>query len=176
VVLKMPSLRSLLKVAAAPKLQLLALNKPSNTVQTVIPQILKSLGKPVSFVPELNESEINEMSLLKHIGTFFEKVLQIGSVIAVAAKPIVAVFAPQLSGLFSSTVDMVIKAEGVAASTGGTGEQKAAAVVAAITPDFNAWATANHIVVTPDQIKRWNDGVVALLNIFSAPTVPVAGN
>lgn len=142
----MPSLRSLLKVAAP--------------VQKVQPLILNKVEKE------------NQMNLLKHIGSFFKTILKVGSVIAVAAEPVVADFAPQLSGLFNTTTNLVVQAEGVAAQTGGTGEQKAMAVVEAITPQINSWATSNGIQVTPDQIKRWNDGVVALLNIFNAPTVP----
>lgn len=114
------------------------------------------------------------MTFLQHLGSFFKKVLQIGTAVAVAAEPAVAIFLPGIKDLFNSTVDHIVTAEGTAAAIGqqnGSGAQKAAAVIQALEPTLMDWGVKNGVTITPEQKQKWLDGSVALLNIFSAPTV-----
>ncbi len=112
-------------------------------------------------------------SVLSSIGTglkdFFDKLLPI----AVAAEPIIDVAFPGIGALYNTTVAMVINAEIAAAAAGkqnGTGPQKLAAVVQALTPIATQYLASQGITADQAQITAWVNAVVASLNALPAST------
>lgn len=107
-------------------------------------------------------------SILSDIGNklkeFFTKALPV----AEAAEPIVDVAFPGVAALYNSTVAEVSAAETAAIAAGaqsGTGAQKLAAVVAAITPTFAQYAAQNGLPApTQAVITNYVNAVVASLN------------
>lgn len=103
------------------------------------------------------------------------KVFFTGAVkVAVAAEPIVDIAFPGISVLYNATVNEVAKAEAAAIAAGqqnGTGAQKLALVVAAITPVFEEYATQTGIPSAQKEqtIINWVNAVVASLNAIPAP-------
>ena len=104
------------------------------------------------------------------------KVFFTGAVkVAVAAEPIVDIAFPGISALYNVTVNEVAKAEAAAIAAGqqnGTGAQKLALVIAAITPVFQDYANQTGIPSAQREqtIINWVNAVVASLNSIPAPT------
>ena len=118
-------------------------------------------------------------SILDDIGrglkTFFTTDLPKVVGIAQEAEPVVDLATAALPGipaLYNATVNEVVAAEAAAASAGaqsGTGSQKLAAVVTAITPTFNAYAAANGLATpTTATIQAYVSAVVDGLNAIPA--------
>jgi hypothetical protein len=109
-------------------------------------------------------------SVLSAIGHILEKVFSPGN-ISIAAS-IVDIVLPQFAALTNVTAQAIITAETAAIAAGkqgGSGEQKSALVIAAIEKQYQEFATANGIPVIPENIKKYVDAVVAVLNSFPAP-------
>jgi hypothetical protein len=113
-------------------------------------------------------------SILSDIGNGLKKFFSVAVTVAEAAEPIVAVAFPGVSSLYDSTVTAIANAETAAIAAGaqtGTGAQKLAAVVAAITPTFTAYAAANGLPTpTTTTITNWVNAAVASLNAIPAAT------
>lgn len=110
-------------------------------------------------------------SVLSAIGHFLAKVFTPGNIQAAAG--VVDIILPQFQALTNATAQAIITAETAAIAAGkqgGTGEQKAALVIASIEAQYQAFAAANGIPVVPENIKKYVDAVVAALNSFPAPT------
>lgn len=94
----------------------------------------------------------------------------VAEVIAPASAPIV--------NLFNSWAAKAYNIESIAVAAGkatGTGADKAAAVIAAVTPDALAYAEQAGLGQrTAEQIKAANDAVVAFINAMTAPGIPKA--
>lgn len=119
-------------------------------------------------------------SILSHIGSTLKKVFTGTGVqnilkVSKAAEPIVDLAFPGIAALYNATVAEVANAETAAlaaAAQTGTGAQKLAAVVAAITPTFNAYLTAQGLPTqTATTIETWVNTVVSGLNSISATTI-----
>jgi hypothetical protein len=118
-------------------------------------------------------------SILSHIGSTLKKVFT-GTVAqdilktAEVAEPLVALAFPGVAALYAATVSEVAAAETAAIAAGaqtGTGAQKLAAVVAAITPTFNAYLKAQGLPTqTAETVEKWVNTVVAGLNSIAATT------
>lgn len=113
-------------------------------------------------------------SILSDIGSGLKKFFSAVVPIAEAAEPIVAVAFPGISALYTATVTEVANAETAAIAAGaqsGSSTQKLAAVVAAITPTFTAYAAANGMPApTTATITTWTNAIVASLNAIPAAT------
>lgn len=119
-------------------------------------------------------------SILSDVGTFLKKVFDGAAKVAAAAEPIIDLAFPGISTLYNATVTEIITAENAAIAAGqqnGTGAQKLAMVVAAVTPSFNAYAAANGLPIpTLTTIEAYVNATVAGLNAI--PTVvptPISG-
>ena len=115
-------------------------------------------------------------SILDHAGTVivkdFAKVLPVAIKVAVDAEPIVDLAFPGIAALFNSTLAAVGNAEatGIAAANGAqSGQQKAAAVVQALSPLAIAYLAQHNIAVNNAVIEEWVDKFVALLKVIPAP-------
>lgn len=119
-------------------------------------------------------------TILDDIGSVLKKVFTAGVTIAEDAEPIVAVAYPGLVALYNATVLEVSKAEGLALAAGsqaGTGVQKLALVVQAITTEFNSYASANGLGIPALQtIENYVNAVVASLNAIPAATLSTSGS
>lgn len=111
-------------------------------------------------------------SILSDIGNGLKKFFSVVDSVAKAAEPIVDVAFPGIAGLYNATVAEVGNAETAAIAAGaqsGTGAQKLAAVVAAITPTFTQYAAANGLSApTASIITNYVNAVVASLNAIPA--------
>jgi hypothetical protein len=114
------------------------------------------------------------MSILSDIGSGLKKFFEKAIPVAEAVEPIVAVAFPGISVLYTATVTEIANAETAAIAAGaqsGTGAQKLAAVVAAITPTFTAYASAQGLPApTTTTITNWVNAAVASLNAIPATT------
>jgi len=115
-------------------------------------------------------------SILSGIGNGLKKFFGVALTVAQAAEPIVDVALPGIATLYNLTVNEVVKAEAAAIAAGqqsGTGAQKLALVLQAITPAFQEYAAATGVPSASEAatITNWINGVVATLNaIPSSPT------
>ena len=111
-------------------------------------------------------------SILSDIGNSLKKFFTGATAVAEAAAPIIDIAFPGIAGLYNSTVTAVVNAETAAIAAGqqnGTGPQKLAAVVAAVTPAFHSYATANGLVTpTSATVEAYVNAVVAGLNAIPA--------
>lgn len=92
--------------------------------------------------------------------------------VAQVAEPFIDIAFPGIAPLFNSVVGEVAKVEAIAVAAGsqtGTGTQKLALVVQAIEKEYNAYAAANNIPVTPANVQAFVTAVVNLLNVIPAP-------
>lgn len=107
-------------------------------------------------------------SILADIGNALKKVFTVGVEVAKAAEPIIAIAFPGITNLYTATVTEVANAETAAIAAGaqsGTGAQKLAAVIAAVTPTFTAYASANGLATpTEATVTAYVNAVVASLN------------
>jgi hypothetical protein len=116
-------------------------------------------------------------TILSDIGKGMAKFFGIAIKAAVIAEPIIDIAFPGISVLYNAAVTEAANAENaaiVAGAQSGSGAQKLAAVVAAITPAFNAYAAqAGLSAPTTQTIENYVNAVVATLNaIPSTPSVP----
>lgn len=111
-------------------------------------------------------------SILSDIGNGLKKFFSESDKIAAAVEPIVDLAFPGVASLYNSTVTEVGNAETAAIAAGaqsGSGPQKLAAVVAAVTPAFTQYAQANGLPVpTTTVITNYVNAVVASLNAIPA--------
>jgi hypothetical protein len=109
-------------------------------------------------------------SILSDIGNGLKKFFGVAVTEATAVEPFVDSLFPGIAPLYNSVLTEVGKAETAAIAAGtqsGTGAQKLALVVQAITAQFPQY--------TPTQLTTVINGVVAGLNaIPAAPTTPAA--
>ena len=113
-------------------------------------------------------------SILSGIGKALSKVFGIGIKVAQVAEPIIDIAFPGIAALYNLTVTAAANAETNAIAAGqqsGTGAQKLAVVIAAITNDFEAYASAAGIPYTQATITAWVNAVIATLNAIPASTV-----
>lgn len=119
-------------------------------------------------------------SILSAVGNGLKKFFGVATEAAVAAEPVIDVVFPGIAPLYNLTVAEVVKAESAAIAAGqqnGTGQQKLALVVQAITPVFREYAASTGIpsAQQAQTITNWVNAVVASLNaIPSASTPPAA--
>jgi hypothetical protein len=113
-------------------------------------------------------------SILTDIGNGLKKFFSEADKIAAAVEPIVDVAFPGIASLYNATVTEVGNAEtaAIAASAQtGSGAQKLAAVIAAITPTFTEYAQTNGLPApTNAVITNYVNAVVASLNAIPAAT------
>lgn len=107
-------------------------------------------------------------SILSDIGHSLKTFFSLADSVAKAAEPIVDVAFPGVAALYNATVAEVGNAETAAIAAGaqsGTGTQKLAAVVAAISPTFTQYAAQNGLAApTTAIITDYVNAVVASLN------------
>jgi hypothetical protein len=106
-------------------------------------------------------------TVLSHIGHGLKIFFTDATKVAEVAEPIVDIMFPGIAALYNTTVTAASNAEIAAIAAGaqnGTGAQKLAMVVAAITPAFTQYATANNIPVNTTAITAYANAVVATLN------------
>ncbi len=118
-------------------------------------------------------------SILSAIGNGLKKFFGAAVTVAQAAEPIVDTVFPGISVLYNLTVAEVAKAEAAAIAAGqqnGTGTQKLALVIEAITPVFQQYAASSGIPTAQQTatITAWVNAVVASLNAIPASTAPAA--
>ena len=113
-------------------------------------------------------------SILDDIGNGLKKFFSIAVKTAVAVEPIIDLAFPGIAGLYNATVNQVAAAEAAAIAAGaqtGTGPQKLALVVAAVTPYFEQYAAAQGAAVpSATTIEAWVNAVVAGLNAIPSAT------
>lgn len=111
-------------------------------------------------------------SILSDIGNGLKKFFGVAETVAKDVEPIIDVAFPGIAGLYSATVTEVGNAETAAIAAGaqnGSGPQKLAAVVAAITPAFQQYAAQTGLQApTIATIENWVNAVVASLNAIPA--------
>ena len=110
-------------------------------------------------------------SFLSGLGHILGKIFNPGVIRSAAT--VADILLPEFSVLINATATAVINAETAAIAAGqqsGSGEQKAALVIAQIEKQYSDFAVANNIPVIPDNIRKYVDAVVAALNSFPAPT------
>ena len=110
-------------------------------------------------------------SFLSAVGHVLGKIFSPG-VIRTAAT-VADILLPQVSVLINATATAVINAETAAIAAGqqtGSGAQKSALVIAAIEKQYADFAAANNMPVLPENVQKYVDAVVAVLNSFPAPT------
>jgi hypothetical protein len=110
-------------------------------------------------------------SVLSSIGHFMLKVFSPGNITTAAT--VADIVLPGFAPLINVTATAIIHAENAAIVAGqqtGSGAQKSALVIAAIEQEYTAFATANGIPVIPENIQKYVDATVAVLNSFPAPT------
>lgn len=114
-------------------------------------------------------------SFLKHVGNFFKTLFVDATKIAKAAEPIVDIAFPSVANLYNFTVQQASLAETAAAGVSGAGEQKLAAVIAAVTPYATSALKADGVPApTSAQITAYVNAVVASLNALPAPVASSA--
>ena len=115
-------------------------------------------------------------SILSDIGNGLKKFFGVAVTVAQDAEPIIDIAFPGIASLYNLTVSEVAKAEAAAVAAGqqnGTGAQKLALVIQAITPVFQQYAAQSGIPSAQQTttITTWVNAVVATLNaIPAAPT------
>jgi hypothetical protein len=112
-------------------------------------------------------------SILADVGNALKKVFGVGVEVAKIAEPIIDIAFPGIGALYNLTVTAAANAETNAIAAGaqsGTGPQKLAAVISAISTDFTAYCTAANIPFTTATITAWVNAVVASLNAIPAST------
>jgi hypothetical protein len=111
-------------------------------------------------------------TILSDIGSGLKKFFSMADGVAKAAEPIVDVAFPGIASLYNTTVTEVGNAETAAIAAGaqsGSGAQKLAAVVAAVTPYFTQYASQNGLPApTSAVITNYVNAVVASLNAIPA--------
>lgn len=111
-------------------------------------------------------------TILSDIGNGLKKFFNVADGIAKAAEPIVDVAFPGIAILYNTTVTEVGNAEAAAIAAGaqsGSGAQKLAAVVAAVTPYFTQYSSQNGLPApTSAVITNYVNAVVASLNAIPA--------
>ena len=110
-------------------------------------------------------------SILSGIGHVLGKIFSPGNIKAAAT--VADILFPGFAGLINATATAIINAETAALAVGqqsGSGEQKAALVIAQIEKQYTDFATANNIPVIPENVRKYVDAIVAALNSFPAPT------
>lgn len=109
-------------------------------------------------------------TFLQHVGNFFRKLFTGAAQAAVAAEPIVDLAFPSIANLYNFTAQQVSLAETAAEGVSGTGAQKLAAVVAAVTPYATSILKADGVAApTSAQIEAYVNAVVASINALPAP-------
>lgn len=109
-------------------------------------------------------------TLLQHVGDFFRKLFTGATQAAIAAEPIVDLAFPSVASLYNFTAQQVSLAEAAANGASGTGAQKLAAVVAAVTPYATSVLKADGVATpTSTQIEAYVNAVVASINALPAP-------
>jgi len=109
-------------------------------------------------------------TLLQHVGSFFKQLFTGATKVAEAAEPIVDIAFPSVANLYNFTVQQAALAETAAAGASGTGAEKLAAVVAAVTPYATSALQADGVPApTSAQITAYVNAVVASLNALPAP-------
>jgi len=112
-------------------------------------------------------------TILSHIGSFFKSFFDKALPIAKAIEPVIDVALPGIAGLYTATVALVTNAEMTATAAGsqaGTGPQKLAMVISALTPIATQYFKDQGITVEESHITNWVNAVVASLNAIPAPT------
>ena len=109
-------------------------------------------------------------TFLKHVGTFFKTLFTDATKLAQVAEPIVDLAFPSVASLYNFTVQQASLAETAATGVSGAGEQKLAAVIAAVTPYAASALKADGVPApTAAQITAYVNAVVASLNALPAP-------
>jgi hypothetical protein len=107
-------------------------------------------------------------SILSDVGNGLKKFFGVSVTVAQDVEPLVDIVFPGIAGLYNATVAEAVKAEALAVAAGtqsGTGAQKLALVVAAVTPSVIAYAAANGLPApTSSVITNWINAIVASLN------------
>lgn len=111
-------------------------------------------------------------TILDDIGNGLKKVFTVGVDVAKADEPFVDIAFPGIAPLYNMTLTAVGNAENAAIAAGsqnGTGAQKLAAVVAAITPVFESYASSQGLPApTVATITNYVNAVVATVNSIPA--------
>lgn len=123
-------------------------------------------------------------SFLDKLGEWFKdkfdptaaKVLQVGTVAAEIAAPVIDVAVPGIAGLYNTTLQLAIQAQAVgqqAAASASTGPAKLSAVVSALTPIAIPYLKSLGVSnPTQAQIEAYVNSVVAGLKVFEVVTTP----
>lgn len=115
-------------------------------------------------------------SILSDVGKGLKKFFSIVLGVAQVAEPIIDVAFPGLAVLYNATVNEAVKAEAAAIAAGqqnGTGAQKLAMVIAAVTPQVVAFAAQNGLPApTAATITNYVNAVVATLNAIPSGPAP----
>lgn len=117
------------------------------------------------------------LTFLQHVGQDIEHGFATAAPIIQDAEPYLNVVFPGFGPLFSTIANEAISVEQKFAVIGkqtGTGEQKAAAVLAVIEPVAQQVLTTAKLPSDQETITRLINGVVALLNGLPAPAPAVA--
>ena len=113
-------------------------------------------------------------SLLQHVGKFFKVIFSDATKVAEIAEPVVDIAFPAVASLYNFTVQQAALAETAAEGAKGSGAQKLAAVIAAVTPYAVASLKADGVPEpTTAQITAYVNAVVASLNALPAPVAEV---
>ena len=117
---------------------------------------------------------LNLNTILSNVGNALKKFFGVAVTVAQVAEPLVDIAFPGISTLYNLTVAEAVKAETAAVAAGqqnGTGAQKLALVVAAITPVFTQYAASSGIPTAQQAtaITAWVNAVVASLNAIPSP-------
>ncbi len=110
-------------------------------------------------------------SVLSAIGHVMAKIFNPG--VITSAANVADILLPGFAPLINVTAAAIIHAENAAIVAGkqsGSGEQKAAMVIASIEQSYTQFAQANNIPVIPANMKAYVDAAVAMLNSFPPPT------
>ena len=112
-------------------------------------------------------------TILADVGNGLKKFFGVATTVAQDVEPLVDIAFPGFAALYNSAVAEAVKAEALAIAAGnqsGTGAQKLALVVAAITPSVTSYAAANGLSApTAATITNYANAVVATLNALQAP-------
>lgn len=131
-----------------------------------------------------------QQTLLQKLGGDFKKIFswlsnpKVQQAVAAGValgEGVVNIVDPALAGIdpiINNWTQEIFKAESLAAAAGaqnGTGTQKAAMVLSAVTPQVLQFAAANGLPApTGSQLQTANTLLVQFLNTFSAPVAPAA--
>jgi hypothetical protein len=118
------------------------------------------------------------LTILQDIGKGFAKVFDVTVEAAQVAEPIVDVLLPGFATVFNGVVAEAAQVEALASAAGkqnGTGAQKLALVVGAVTPSILSYAKAQGLTTpTAEQITAFVNAAVAALNALPAAPTPAA--